>query len=186
MAIQQISQSVGAVMPLRDPGAVGTAAQFPVSFAEVLDAASAGHLSVPEEIAETGSDPVLSPQEIKAAAQAHMLARIAEVGFAQYIEEEKTRAKMMRVLNIVKSESPPDIQNQIDGIIADFEQNPPDTTKEMFGRIQQWVKGIAPGRVDHLQERMQAVDKQIEQLMNEPDAALEKRERADGLAAALK
>jgi len=185
MAAQQISQFSSAVAQLRDPGAVGTPARFPVSFAEILDDAAAGHVSVSQEIADTGADPTLSPQEIKAAAHAHMLKRIAEVGLAQYTQEQKTREKMMRVLNIVKGESSPDIQNQIDGVIADFERDPPDSTKEMFDRIHQWVKGIAPGRPDHLQERMQVAEKLIQQLMNEPDAELEKRERADGLAAAL-
>ena len=183
MAVEQIY--TGAFMPLRDPGAVGTPARFPVSFAQVLEDAAADHKTVPEEIAYRHEDPVLSPQEIKAAAQAHMLKRIAEVGLAQYTQEQKTRAKMLRVLNIVKAEGPPDEQNQIDGIIADFEHNPPDTTKEMFDRIHEWVKEIEPNRLDHLQERMQQVEKRIEQLMNESDAALEQRERADGLAAAL-
>jgi hypothetical protein len=134
-------------------------------------------------MADAGSPP--SPQEIRAADNAHMMQRIAQVGFAGYIREQQQERKMLRVLGILEAESPTDIQTTLRKIQYDFERNPPDGLQDMYARLDQAVSAI-PKTADHdLRTRMEAIAVEIHRMMNEPDDALARREEADGLTAVL-
>jgi len=133
--------------------------------------------------ADAGSPP--SPQEIRSAAQAHMMQRIAQVGFVQYAAEQQQEKKMMRVLGILEGESPPDVQSFLTGIQSDFERNPPDGLQDMYARIDKAVSAIPPNVDNNLSGRLQVVAKEIHQMMDEPDNALVQRAQADGLTAVL-
>jgi hypothetical protein len=123
-----------------------------------------------------------SPEEIQAAAAEHMMQRIAQVGFVQFAAEQQQENKMMRVLGILEAESPPDEQAVLQGIQDDFARNPPNGLQDMFSRIDKIVQAV-PSNIgnDELGERMQAVVKQIRQMMEQPDNVLAKRAQDDGL-----
>jgi hypothetical protein len=133
--------------------------------------------------ADAGSPP--SPQEIRSAAQAHMMQRIAQVGFVQYAVEQQQETKMMRVLGILEAESPPDVKSVLTGIQSDFERNPPDGLQDMYARIAKAVSAIPPNVDNNLSGRLQVVEEEIHQMMDEPDNALVQRAQADGLTAAV-
>jgi hypothetical protein len=143
------------------------------SFADLLASVSA----------DAGSPP--SPQEIRAAAKAQMMQRIAQVGFVKYAEEQQQEKKMMRVLGILEAESPPDVQSVLKGIQYDFERNPPDGLQDMYARIDKVVSAIPPNVDNNLSGRMKVVEQEIHQMMDEPDQALAQRAQADGLSTAL-
>jgi hypothetical protein len=139
------------------------------SFADLLASVSA----------EDGSPP--SPQEIQAAAAAHMMQRIAQVGFVQFAAEQQQEAKMMRVLGLLEAGSPPDEQSVLQGIQDDFARNPPNGLQDMYARIDKIVSAIPPSVDNDLHGRMAIVVKEIRQMMDEPDNALAQRAQADGL-----
>lgn len=143
--------------------------QDPASFADLLSSVSA----------DAGSPP--TPQEIQSAAQAQMMQRIAQVGFVQYAEEQQQDKKMMRVLDVLEAEVPPDEQSVLKGIQYDFERNPPDGTQDMYARISKTIGAISPNADNDLRGRMEAIEQKIHQMMDEPDDALVKRAQADGL-----
>ena len=140
-----------------------------------------GSASFADLLASTGTGSP-SPQEIRSAAAAHMMKRIAQVGFAQFAAEQQQEKKMMRVLGILEAESPPDEQQVLQGIQDDFARNPPNGLQDMFARIDKIVQALpSSGPNGGLGERMQVVVKQIRQMMEEPDNALAKRAQDDGL-----
>ena len=143
-----------------------------------------GSASFADLLASTGTGSP-SPQEIRSAAAAHMMQRIAQVGFVQYAAEQQQEKKMMRVLGILEGESPPDVQSFLTGIQSDFERNPPDGLQDMYARIDKAVSAIPPNVDNNLSGRLQVVAKEIHQMMDEPDNALVQRAQADGLTAAL-
>ncbi|MBV8536535.1 MAG: hypothetical protein JO128_13140 [Alphaproteobacteria bacterium] len=143
------------------------------SFADLLSSVAA----------DAGSPP--SPQEIEAATKAHMVQRISQVGFVQYLQEQQQEKKMLRVFRILAAESPPDEQAVLNRIQNDFERNPPDGLQDMYARIDQAVAAIPPPEppnYDNLRDRMKVVDQEIHQMMNDSDNALALREHADGLS----
>ena len=143
------------------------------SFADLLASVSA----------EDGSPP--TPQEIRSAATAHMMQRIAQVGFAQFAAEQQQEKKMMRVLGLLEASSPPDERSVLQGIQDDFARNPPNGLQDMYARIDKVVEAIPPTVDSDLHGRMEAVVKEIHRMMDEPDNAQAQRAQADGLAAAL-
>jgi hypothetical protein len=170
MNIQQIPQvagGFGAGIGTPSGNNVGAAA---ANFADSLAAAS--------------GDAPPTPQEIRTAQTAHMYARIAEVGLQRYAVEEQQMKKMLRVLTIVSGESPPDVQGVLAGTTNDFLRDPPNGLQDMYSRISAVVARI-PQDSTNLRGRMEAVVKQIHQMMDESDEALARRERAANLATTL-
>src|SRR6185437_14907532 len=118
---------------------------------------------------------------IRSAAAAHMMQRIAQVGFVQFAAEQQQVKKMMRVLGLLEAESPPDERAVLQGIQDDFARNPPNGLQDMYARIDKVVEAIPPNADNDLHGRMEAVVKEIHRMMDEPDNALAERARADGL-----
>ncbi len=170
MAIQQISQAMGGFGGGAAPSAGSGGGAAAADFADSL--------------AVAGSDVPPTPQQMRATERAHMYARIAEVGLAAYSAEEQEKTKMLRVLAIVGAQSPPDIGSVLSGISNDMLRNPPDGLTDMYARISAAVDAIPPGGTD-LHGRMQAVAKQIQQMMSDSDEDLARREKMANIVAAL-
>jgi hypothetical protein len=101
--------------------------------------------------------------------------RVIEVGFAQYAREQHELKKLMRVLNTVHAESPPDIREQLDKIVDDLKRDPPKNVEEALGRIKKFIDAIPEDAPDNLKERMQATFRRIKDLMEQADEEEEER-----------
>jgi len=105
-----------------------------------------------------------------------MMQRIAEVGLAQYTQEQKQIQKMARVLKLIRAESPRDIQEELNEILDDLRRNPPLTPEEMYDRIGAHVGNIRDDAPGDLKRRMEYVFGRIDEMMAMPDAVLEQLE----------
>ena len=105
-----------------------------------------------------------------------MMQRIAEIGLAQYAQEQKQIQKMARILSLIRVESPRDIQEELNKILDDFRRNPPLTPEEMYDRIGVRIASIRDDAPDDLKRRMEYVFGRIDEMMAMPDATLEQLE----------
>ena len=123
------------------------------------------------------NEAILKKREQKAAQDALMKQRIAEVGLAQYINEQKEVQRMMRVLKILENESSGDVKEHMQRINETFEQKPAATVQVMNERINDYISGLPAGTADHISERLKDLLKQARALMLLPDELLQKAEK---------
>jgi hypothetical protein len=161
LGIQAMGDVVGASVTgkLRPPGTA--------SFADLLE----------EQVPAA-----LTRAEIRVRDQAHMMKRIAEVGFAQALKEQAEKQKIMRVLAVMEADAPPDTRAVLAKIGDDFQRNPPNGLDDMYARIQKRIDNIPPGLPNHLKERMIDLFAKLKELMDQPDDKLKQLERSRGLA----
>jgi type I site-specific restriction endonuclease len=103
--------------------------------------------------------------------------RIAEIGLAQYTREQQELRKLMRVLNAVHAESPPDIREQLDQIVDKLKQDPPKNVTEACERIEKFIAATRNDAPNQLRERMQALFRRIKDMMERPDDEVERLEK---------
>lgn len=105
-----------------------------------------------------------------------MMQRIAEVGLAQYTQEQRQIQRMARIMDLIRAESPRDIQKELNEILDDLRRNPPLTPEEMYDRIGAHIGSIRDDAPDDLKRRMEYVFGRIDEMMAMPDVALDRLE----------
>jgi hypothetical protein len=142
----------------------------------------AGAASFADLLEELTPAATLTRAEVRARDQAHMVKRIAEVGFAQTMVEEQDKQRMMRVLAVMAADAAPDTRAVLAKVGDDFQRNPPDGLDDMYSRIQNRIDDIRTDTPNHLKQRMVDVFAKLKELMAEPDEKLKQLEHSRGLA----
>jgi hypothetical protein len=169
MTSLSISTTNGATAAVTPPPSGNSIPAGSENFADLLDQLGA-------------SQPPLTHAEVKARDQAHLLKRVAEVGFSRAMGEEQEKEKMMRILTLMEADSSPDMRAVLSSIGDDFQRNPPNGLNDMYGRIQKLINKMPPDTSNNLKQRLSTVFVKIKQLMVQPDGTLKRLEQNGGLA----